>query len=753
MAATVRAIYTSNQQPYQTSSLSPFPVPNSNNRLVALGFGSHIEILLLNDKQSRISQQCLLQWGGKVPSKFTWTDVRFSPHATDANLVAASATNGVITVFELGSNSTQNKCKWTSGENPTMTQRVNRIAWHPSSPQLLASANMDSSVKLYDIRSPSHLQQQQDVFKLRTGGESAIRDVQFDPFDEHKFAALCDSGVLVIWDARFHCSTPSTSTSSPLSKFSAHILGGLTLAYHEGKRNLIATGSRDKMVKVWDLSDSSFSDSSATTAHRPVHVLHTPSGVGRICWRGPKWDDQLATTSSSDSGEILVWKLRASTAEPVCILRGHEETCTNFHWLDSIESPDAVQHMISVGKDGRMLIQDLRNGYFPDTHTSRCVTAISSHGHLAFHRGFLERADPLGLSSSPAAYGWFASSRRAQFGNLQGYRPVNDRSSSPSEKSNFQPKSQSCCVPAPPLQDDDVANPPNTFETGVVFCGLADISDLVDARGIRAERGAEGGVFDPAIISLLARSYVLGAEQTGVANSPREACIFNLQVAARAGLASRAAIWAALLSLLPSGPFTAAATESSPGKSSADVLPSIVPFGTELLGNMLLELLDGGDTQHFVLVCEVLRRADRLDEAALQAGNISDIRRREAYLAYFDLLSRLQLSCAANNIIKASDEEYISKLSRQGVTIHTACSKCGKDMPEQGTHPWCSKCRRCAALCVLCHKPVKGLMHWCPVCGHGGHLQCTKMWFETKALAACPSGCGHHCFPHSINGN
>ena len=306
------------------------------------------------------------------------------------------------------------------------------------------------------------------------------------------------------------------------------------------------------------------------------------------------------------------------------------------------------------------------------------------------------------------------------------------------------------------------------FQTGAVFCGLADISDLQDARGIRAERGAEGGVFDPAVISLLARSYVLSADATGESEArgvarARSACERNLHVAASAGLASRAAIWTAALALLPSCS-TASSNSSCIGNNNnnnnnsnssgssrstvsayGDQLPDSVPFGNELLGNILLELLEGGDTQHFVLLCEVLRRADGLDGAALQASGISDIRRREAYLAYFDLLSRLQLFCAANNIIKASDEEYISKMSRQGVTIHTVCAKCGKEPPEEGTHPWCVKCRRCASLCALCHKPIKGLMHWCPVCGHGGHLACTQMWFKTKGNAGCPSGCGHHC--------
>src|SRR5688500_14706286 len=45
--------------------------------------------------------------------------------------------------------------------------------------------------------------------------------------------------------------------------------------------------------------------------------------------------------------------------------------------------------------------------------------------------------------------------------------------------------------------------------TGVVVVGLADIDTLEECERIRKERGAEGAVFDPALIYYLARSYSL----------------------------------------------------------------------------------------------------------------------------------------------------------------------------------------------------------------------------------------------------
>lgn len=40
--------------------------------------------------------------------------------------------------------------------------------------------------------------------------------------------------------------------------------------------------------------------------------------------------------------------------------------------------------------------------------------------------------------------------------------------------------------------------------------------------------------------------------------------------------------------------------------------------------------------------------------------------------------------------------------------------------------------------------PIKGMMLWCQICGHGGHYMEMKQWFKTHDQ--CPSGCQHKCF-------
>lgn len=181
--------------------------------------------------------------------------------------------------------------------------------------------------------------------------------------------------------------------------------------------------------------------------------------------------------------------------------------------------------------------------------------------------------------------------------------------------------------------------------TGSVFIGVAEILDLEMAAGIRAARGAEAGVFDPALVKLLAKSYSLGEpevnstapSQAGSAASLTDvakACQHNLDVAAAAGLKCRSAVWSSVLTLLPlPQPVTSRtipdiATATSDGifsdSGSKSMEDSQVPFASELLGAILLELLEGGDCQHFTVLCELLKRAGLLESATI-AGDISKV--------------------------------------------------------------------------------------------------------------------------------
>lgn len=178
-----------------------------------------------------------------------------------------------------------------------------------------------------------------------------------------------------------------------------------------------------------------------------------------------------------------------------------------------------------------------------------------------------------------------------------------------------------------------------------------------------------------------------------------------------------------------------------------------LPFAYDLLAELLKELSDGGDSQHFVLVCEVVRRVGILRDLLCRA-NISSHRTRQIYMAYIELLRKLELFPQANHIINASDDEEISKMSRRDVDIHLKCATCRKELPMRSADVlsatvWCKECRACVSNCSYCNKPVVGLLQWCPVCSHGGHFGCLQKWFSSHT--ECPTGCSHHCCSTLVN--
>ena len=241
------------------------------------------------------------------------------------------------------------------------------------------------------------------------------------------------------------------------------------------------------------------------------------------------------------------------------------------------------------------------------------------------------------------------------------------------------------------LISDEIENA--NAATGHVFVGLADIGGLENAADIRQIRGAEAGVFDPALMKILAKKYSLGEAGTGTGtldslyipdsnsgdneSDVARACRINLAVATQAGLKCRSAVWSTVLTLLPkhanssfcsrspaqsmktvqtAGGANSIQNSSSHGavidreqtisgsmsnnvnNNSNDNVDNSsnwneeeqVPFASELLGDILSELLEGGDCQHFTVLCEILRRAGLLQAATLSAG-ISKVRdkRRE----------------------------------------------------------------------------------------------------------------------------
>jgi hypothetical protein len=363
---------------------------------------------------------------------------------------------------------------------------------------------------------------------------------------------------------------------------------------------------------------------------------------------------------------------------------------------------------------------------------------------------------------------------------------VDSQSRSPNSKQKLRRTSLELSVLASEETSSSSVQPPVVNSTGVIYIGLAKITSLSAAHEIcegAKGGGAEGGRGDPAIMSLLAKLYSIGRDKhfnqrciSSLSQAKDDAlfgfeekiesmsscsamdrachvCRYNFNVAKSVGLQSHAAAWETLSILIP--------VLSSRGEKESHIysLDQDFPFelASELVSSQLIQFLERGDCQHFVLFCEVLRNCGLLETITSEMSDeIGSSRQREAYLTYFQLLTKLGLYDAATVLLKHSTDEYISALNKKGSLLHITCTKCGKELlntaesAEQSSvstagagGSYCTKCRKCVGLCSLCYRVVNGLYLWCPVCCHGGHISCIKKWFSKNS--SCPSGCGHPC--------
>ena len=827
-------------------------------------------------------------------TSFTATDVQWSH--IDPSYIATSSTNGSLIIFNIEK---EGPGRMSELSNEQSTRAVNRIAWSPYEQYTLAAANQDSTVRIYDRR----LDGDKSCVTTISPRSDACRDIQFSPHDSNIFAAVFDSGNLIVWDKR--------NTETPFVKvIGAHTLNCLAISFCLAKNWCVATGGRDKSLKIWDISRSTSSsegDISSGSLMRPTHVLHTADGVGRIAWRPPlsvasgRECMQLAATSI-DRGDISIWEV-GSPHIPACTLKGHTAICTGISWLDTamsdydseqykllckeakgksggrdsaakkvvLEGPERLgvyQHILSIQKDGKILVQDLRNGYFPRQHISSSVVAIASQGHLAYQTSRVHRGDPLGLFVSTDRYTGMSpykiASRLALAPAMFKENPKHfglpllnrvltiaehvSQTTTSAQDNN----SDSVVEPAATMKDttdgkidqptgksatlkslvkhrlfisrlglqrarrraevvdlfirtSGTSSPPrqklrrsslepsaintsadsthaliSSSSTGTIYMGLAEIKSLTVAQEICQGAkcgGAEGGPFDPAIMSLLAKLYTVGREgdsnfQTdneeffdlseeeehplnrSAIHRARCACQHNFKVAKSVGLLSHASSWEMLSILIPVLKVSSKSEQKSNIYSMDSAFPDLL--AAELVSTQLVQFLERGDCQHFVVSCEVLRNSGLLDivTSGRMTAEIGSLRQREAYETYYQLLTKLELYDAATVLLKQSMDEYISALNKKGTLIHITCAKCGKELSNsidsadrtsvsKAEGSFCIKCRKCVGLCSLCCRVVEGLYLWCPVCCHGGHSGCIKKWFFKNS--SCPSGCGHPC--------
>ncbi|KAM7265888.1 hypothetical protein ACFE04_003571 [Oxalis oulophora] len=156
------------------------------------------------------------------------------------NILASASADKTVKIWDVHAQ----KCTITMEHH---TDKVQAVAWNHHSPQVLLSGSFDRTVFLKDGRDPSH-----PGFKWSIAAD--VESLAWDPHTEHLFVVSLEDGTVQGFDIRN--ASNQTSESKPTFTLHAHDKAVCTISYNPAAPNLLATGSSDKMVKLWDLSNN-----------------------------------------------------------------------------------------------------------------------------------------------------------------------------------------------------------------------------------------------------------------------------------------------------------------------------------------------------------------------------------------------------------------------------------------------------------------------------------------------------------------
>ncbi|XP_072755687.1 GATOR2 complex protein WDR24 [Anoplolepis gracilipes] len=272
-----------------------------NSQVVIAGRNVFKIFTLLEDK---FEEACNLRVGKNLNLNFSCNDVAWN--LNDDHILATAATNGAVVVWNL------NKQSRSKQEHVFIDHKrtVNKVSFHMTEPMWLISGSQDGTMKCFDLRI-------KEAIKTFYSNTESVRDVQFCPQQPHTFAAVSENGHVQQWDMR--------KPDRYFQHFTAHSGPIFACDWHP-EATWLATASRDKTIKVWDLSGKPSCD----------YAIHTIASVGRIKWR-PQKKYHIASCALVVDCSINVWDIRRPYI-PFASFNEHKDVPTGVAWRGNPQS-------------------------------------------------------------------------------------------------------------------------------------------------------------------------------------------------------------------------------------------------------------------------------------------------------------------------------------------------------------------------------------------------------------------------------
>ncbi|XP_072916489.1 GATOR2 complex protein WDR24 isoform X3 [Hemitrygon akajei] len=647
-------------------------------------------------EEEQFVEKANLRVGRKLSLNFSCADVVW--HQIDESLLATAATNGAVVTWNLGKQS-RNKQDQLFNEHK---RTVNKVCFHPNEVHMLLSGSQDGYMKCFDLR-------KRESVSTFSGQSESVRDVQFSVRDYFTFAASFENGNVQLWDIR----RPDRYERM----FTAHNGPVFCCDWHPDDKGWLATGGRDKMVKVWDMT---------TNRAKEIYCVQTIASVARVKWR-PEMKYHLATCSMMVDHNIYVWDIRRPYI-PFAMFEEHKDVTTGIMWRHNHDP----YYLLSGSKDSTLYQHMFKDASRPVDRANPEGLCYGLFGDLAF-------AGKDSMFTTDSNRKTYSGDRRypifffkkpdlsEQFANVSSALNVFETEQGSSPMYWFVNMAQQYLLTGRSLAElcdhnAKIAKECYRYQVAQTWTMLRIVYSnpgAISSVNLNQSIGKSGGL--PLINSFKEISAPLGNETRGKSENRQEVNHID-----------------------SSNPLISANEENEETEGS-DV-PADYLFGDvegdeddlymvdhENAPDMLHYYAEEGDVQMAVSVLIVL--GDRIRK------EIDEQTQEHWYTSYIDLLQRFKLWNISNEVIKLSTCSSINCLNQASTTLHINCTNCKRPMSSKG---WiCDRCHQCASMCAVCHQVVRGLFVWCQGCSHGGHLQHIMNWLRTSPY--CPAGCGHLC--------
>lgn len=175
------------------------------------------------------------------------------------------------------------------------SDKVQAVTWNPHqhSPELLLSGSFDRAVVMMDVKS--------NTLVNKWSVDADVESLAWNPHEEHCFVVSLENGVVQGLDKRV--ASNASSVQRPRFTLHAHDKAVCSVSYNPSAKNLLATGSMDKMVKLWDLSND-----------KPSCVASRNPKAGRIFSLSFYRDSPFLLAIGGGKGKLQVWDTMTEAA-------------------------------------------------------------------------------------------------------------------------------------------------------------------------------------------------------------------------------------------------------------------------------------------------------------------------------------------------------------------------------------------------------------------------------------------------------